>query len=66
MKNKNISKKWKCERKEGKGIELAKNVARTLALELANMELKNIMKNEKCFEATTKTPFVWFLCLSHI
>lgn len=66
MKNKNISKKWKfpavktgmCERKEGKGIELAKNVARTLALELANMELKNIMKNEKGFEATTKTPFV--------
>lgn len=38
--------------------QLAKNVARTLALELANMELKNIMKNEKGFEATTKTPFV--------
>lgn len=32
--------------------QLAKNVARTLALELANMELKNIIKNEKCFEAT--------------
>lgn len=62
MKNKNISKKWKCERKEGKGIELAKNVARTLALELANMELKNIMKNEvfwgHSMTRNTKTPFV--------
>lgn len=45
---------------DSEGIELAKNVARMLALELANMELKNIMKNEKGFEATVRreTPFV--------